>query len=135
MPNLTQLETACNSLITSVFNKLTSQQPNYLLNRGQYWQGVTTHTVVPSHTTSKWGDAIPDALTIHPHDQYEDWIATLPDMVSVATPCAFRVDVYDGQSGKGYELIAIFNFNGTRYERHLNVGPETYREQAWSAMT
>lgn len=132
MPNINQIQSSCNDLTTQVFNKITARQGNYYLNKLRYWGGIWTHSSLPAHTTSKWDNLIPDQLISQVTEQYESWIASIPDMVSVATPCAFRVVAYDGPTGKGYELQAAFKFNGNTWERHLNIGPETTREMAWT---
>lgn len=135
MPTLTQVQTESNTLITTVQNLMTARQSNFLANRLTYWQGLPTHSAIPSHTTSTWNRLAPDRLNTHPTDQFDDWIAVIPDMVVTPMACAFIVNVYEGPSGKGYELVALFHYNGAPWERHINVGPDLSRNIPWTNMS
>lgn len=134
MPTLLQVRNACDTVIETVQNRVTARQANYFINKARYWQGLSTHSVLPSHTTAKWDNLPPDRLLDNPHDQFENWIATIPDMDTVTIPCAFQIHVYDGPVGKGYEVIASCKYNDVLYERHMNIGPETWRTSPWAAV-
>src|SRR3989304_780581 len=54
-------------------------------------------------------------------------LTALPDHA----PFAFRVDVYAGPNGAGYMVIAQSRIAGQLWERTINAGPETWREQGW----
>lgn len=110
-----------------------ARQENYLTNRGNYWQGLLTHTVTPSHTTGNDADSIADRISIHPTDQFEDWITAFPEWSGVTLPAAVKVDVYSGPQGKGYCATIYVRFNGVLYSRAQNVGPESFRTYAWRA--
>lgn len=122
---------ACDAIISTGLTFLSSRQENYRGLKNQYWQGLTTHTTPPAHETSGLNPTVPDRFDTHPTDQFEDWIATVPEWQFTALPCSFQVNVYDGPSGKGWVVIAAFTWNGVRWERHINIGPELHNERAW----
>lgn len=108
----------------------TNRQETYLANKGKYWQGLITHTILPTHTTAADVDTAPNRLAVHPTDQEEDW-TTILNEINTTVPAALVCDVYDGPLGKGYVAAIFVIHNGTIYSRARNVGPETWRTYAW----
>lgn len=121
-------------MLSLIWAKLGTRQQNFFVNRSQYWQGLSTHTGTPSHTTSKWDNRVPDRLSLHPTDQFDDWIAAIPEFQAVEMPFKAKCDVYEGPDGKGFVLILTFLYNGIQYERSINVGPQMGREIPWSVV-
>ncbi len=133
MATLAQLRTRVDDWLAGFWPTFVARQGNYLGNRGRYWQGLLTHTVVPAHTNAANGDSIPDRINVHPSDQFEDWITAFPEWENVAIPAAVRCDTYDGATGKGYCATIFVRYNGTLYSRSQNVGPEFDRTHDWVA--
>lgn len=104
---------------------LAANQAAYLARVGHYWQGLETHTPSPTGGT----DSAP-SLRRKPSDQAESW-----EDEGHAIPSrsfSFVVNVYDGPDGHGYELVCRFRDGSGLWERVVNVGPERYRDQAWT---
>lgn len=133
MATLAQLRTRVNTFLSNHWPTFVARQENYFQNRGRYWQGLLTHTIVPNHTNAAEGDSIADRLRINPTDQFEDWIAAFPEWDGVSIPAALKCDVYDGPRGKGYCVTLYIYYNGTLYSRAQNVGPESERTYDWRA--
>lgn len=103
------------------------RQVVYFSPEGRYFQGLSTHLVKPADGA----ETAPDALAGKPTDQAESWNDagfSLP----ATMPMALVINVYEGPQGHGYELVPKFEFGGTNYRRVENVGPETWRVQAWT---
>lgn len=114
---------------------IVARQQNYFANRGQYWQGLKTHTVVPEYTNSADGDAIADNLNAKPNDVFSNWSTAFPDWVNAPLPCAVKCDVYlDPVDGWGWVATVYVRYNGTLYSRSRNVGPQAWRTQAWAVV-
>jgi hypothetical protein len=131
MATLLQLRTRVDAWLADKWPTVVARQDNYLANRGHYWQGLLTHTIVPTHTNSVDGDAVPDRLVVHPTDVFEDWKTAFPEWDGVNIPAALKIDVYDGPQGKGWCATIYIRYNGTLYSRSRNVGPESERTEAW----
>jgi hypothetical protein len=131
MPTLNQVKNACNLVFDRTLSLLSARQSNYFVNRARYWQGLKTHSVTPSHTTSTWGRLDPDRLNANPTDEFDSWTAAVPDLDSVQLPCALTVDTYDGPMGKGYILRAEFIYNNALYVRATNIGPLIEETTDW----
>lgn len=131
MATLIQVRTRVDTWLADKWPTITARQENYKSNRGNYWQGVRTHTVVPAHTNGADGDTIPDRLEQEPSDAFSDWKNVFPEWDGVAIPCALQCDVYESPQGKGYVATVFIRYNGVLYSRSRNVGPESHRTEAW----
>jgi hypothetical protein len=133
MPTLAQMRTAVDNWLTNKWPAVTSRQETYFANQGRYWQGLITHLVPPAHTNSTDGSKTGDRLDQGPSDQPNSrtWLDVFPEWLSELLPATAIMDVYDGPLGKGYVATVRATHNGTLYERSQNVGPETWRTQAW----
>ena len=134
MATIAQLRTRVDDFIANRLPLIVARQENFRTNRGRYWQGLLTHTVVPAHTNSADGDSIADGLVQTPTDSLDNWAAVFPEWTADSIPCALRVDIYDGPSGKGWVLFIFVRFNGQLYRRGLNVGPESSRSHGWTVI-
>lgn len=135
MPTLAQLRDRVDTFVSNHWSTVVARQENYRANKGQYWQGLLTHTNIPNHLSGGFADAIADRLNINPTDQFENWKNVFPEWDGVALPAALQVDVYDGPSGKGWTITVWVKFNGTIYTRTVNVGPENWRAKPWDVFT
>lgn len=131
MATLTQLRTRVDAWLADKWPTMVARQENYRTNRGMYWQGLITHTVVPSHTNAADGDSIADQLSVHPHDQFADWISVFPEWDGLPIPCALEVSVYEGPTGVGWWATLYVRYNGILYARSQNVGPQSNLTQPW----
>ncbi len=117
----TQIDTA----ITTWLPIVSTKQAAYFARTGRYWQGLESHLVTPTG-----GTPTAPTLTRHPTDQVESWADE--GYAIPAQSFSITVNVYNGPGGWGYELVFRFRDAGGVWSRVVNVGPETYREQAWS---
>ena len=106
---------------------LATKQAAYFTRTGgrTYWQGLETHVTIPTG-----GTASSPTLTRHPHDQLESWADE--EYVVPSQSFSYAVNVYRGPNGHGYELVTQFLDAGGRWQRTVNVGLETDREQDWT---
>lgn len=132
---LNQVRTTVDNWLADKWSIVQTRQSSSLINRGMYWQGLITHTVIPVFTTLTNGDSIPDRVIIKPSDELYTWNDIMPEWVGTLLPCAFVMNVYDGPQGKGYVGTVYVRYNGTLYSRSRNVGPETSRNVAWHVVT
>ena len=110
---------------------LLAWQTTYSASRGgRYFQGLQSHSVIPADGTA----TPPDRLTTRPTDQ-PDTLTSFWEGAGLPaqTPYAITVNVYDGPDGRGFEVVYSAVIAGQLYNRTQNVGPERYREQAWTA--
>jgi len=114
---------------------LVSRQDTFFTNRGKYFQGRWTHTVEVTQTDALTGDTISNNLTDHPTDQAQHWQDFIGNAFNaLPLPCRLRIDVYNGPLGWGWVATLQVRYNGNVYERSGNVGPETWRTEAWHAV-
>lgn len=128
---LAQLRDRIDAFATNKWPTLVARQQNYFVNRGQYWQGTLTHSVIPSHTSGTVGDSVGDRVSMHPDDIFEDWTTAFPEFATDALPCALLVTAYNGPQGQGWTLTVYVFYAGNLWTRQVNVGPETYRNESW----
>jgi len=124
---------AIDNFITNVlfgptpFN-IESKQAGYIATHGGYWQGLNTHSSIPSVTGP---GSIPDRLGLHPTDQAESWEAVSFSSIG-PLKCSITVDVYEAPTGHGYCITVITDVAGEIWQRVINKGPETGLEQSWT---
>lgn len=115
--------------VTLNVNKIKNFQSSYLLTHGKFYQALWTHTNAPAD-----GNPIGvDKLLSKPSYQNET-LQTLFDDAKLDKLMSnrFKIDWYDGPSGKGYTLTLETIINDLTYQRIMHLsGNETYREQAW----
>ena len=131
MATLSQMRDRVDSWLAARWPTVVARQQNYFVNRGRYWQGLITHSLLPEHTNSRDGDALADRLAVNPTDQFENWAVVFPEWSTELLPAAIQIDVYDGPAGKGWVATIWVKYNGTIYSRSQNVGPESHRTQSW----
>lgn len=108
-------------------NGLVARQNTYAANHGgRYWQGLITFSTVPNHTPGAAGDARADRLTVRPTDQAESWQDLFPEWDTENFAAAAKINVYDGPSGKGWNLTVFVRYNGVIYHRQKWWGPESH---------
>jgi hypothetical protein len=134
MPTLNQVRTKVDAWLADKWPTVVARQQNYFANRGQYWQGLRTHSAVPAFTNSQDGDAAADQLNAQPTDAFSNWSNVFPEWDGLPIPCALQIDVYDGLEGKGWVATVWVRYNGVLYTRSQNVGPESWRSQAWTVV-
>lgn len=133
MANLNQLRNRVNSWLTAKWPIIVAKQQQFYNRHGRYWQGLRTHNQTPQHTNSQDGDSVPDKLDDKPTDQVDKpaWRNIFPDWLSEQFPASLQIDVYSGPQGQGWVASIEIEFQGVRYRRSQNVGPENYRTQDW----
>ena len=135
MPTLTQIRDRVDTWLADKWPTIVARQQNYFGNVGHYWQGLRTHTVTPTHDAGPDdGDTIGDRLDDQPDDQgaFSAWSNVYPEWVTEAIPCTVWIDVYETPAGiKGWVGNIEIVYSGTTYRRSQNVGPESFRTEAW----
>lgn len=118
--------------LTPRWQTLVDRQETFLANRGQYFQGMWTHSGDVTQTDALSGDQVADQLTEHPTDQAQHWRDFIGNALdAVPFPARLRIDVYNGPQGQGWQATFEVLYNGNRYRRTQNSGPETWRTQGW----
>lgn len=134
MPTLGQIRTKVDNWLAARWPTIVARQQNYFSNTGNYWQGLRTHTVCPSHTNgADDGDTEADRLNDQPDDQGEfgAWANVFPEWVSELLPACVWIDVYDSPQGKGWVANIEVTYGGVKYARSQNVGPLSERTKGW----
>ena len=132
MPTLKQVRDKADNWLTLRWSMVRDRQIAYAANHdGKYWQGLRTHTFELEYTDSVDAGAPADNLADSPSDVAESWLDRYPELASVNIPAVFIMDVYDGPSGKGFVLTVGAKWNGNKYARSQNYGPETWRTVGW----
>jgi hypothetical protein len=113
------------TLITNLANQLATLQPAYLASKARYWQGASTHSIIPI-------EGVPTApnLLAKPTDQTESWL-TFGIVLPALTEAALSVEIYNGPSGHGYVIHADVISSGVRFRKSTNIGPESWRTHSW----
>jgi hypothetical protein len=115
------------------FHKLVTAQTNYHAARGKFAQGLPTHTTPPTDGV----DSPPDRLSHRPTDQAESW-DDLSQQYALAFPspniAALSIDPYHGPRGQGWVARLQVVITGQLWEKCINVGPETERNQPWKVI-
>lgn len=112
--------------VTLLRGALWNRQAEHLARTGRYWQGLATHGTMPADGS----EPVADRLAERAHGHTETW-ASLGGLDSIRM-ASVQVDTYDGPHGQGYVIIVRVRIGADRWSRHHNVGPETWRERAWS---
>ncbi len=128
------MRTGIDAFLDGRWSTIVARQENFRANRGQYWQGLTTHSTTPTYTNSTDGGALGDRLNTNPTDQFDTWLAVFPEWATDLCPARLRIDVYHGPSGKGWCISLEATHSGTLYRRSQHVGPESFRTLAWFAV-
>lgn len=102
-------------------------QKNYFLNKGRYWQGIRTHDVVPSEEQKANPKRTRQATDC------ETWTEAGISL-SNNLPISIEVDVYQNGDEQGYVCIFRTMHNGVLFERAINHGIESHREQSWHSV-
>lgn len=131
---LVQLRNRVDTFLTNKVggaNGLIARQNAYFAANGKYWQGLVTHSAIPTHDSATVGDTSANRLTFKPTDQSETWGDFLPEWNAETFAAAVVIDVYDGPGGKGWIVIVFVRYSGTIYQRCKSFGPDTSFDFAW----
>jgi hypothetical protein len=134
--SLATVRTKIDDWLTPRWATLVDRQDTFFTARGKYFQGKWTHSAEVQQTDALNGDTIPNALTGSPTDQPQHWrdfIGTAFDALPL--PARLRIDVYNGPLGQGWVATLQVRYDGKVYERSRNVGPETWRTEAWRLLS
>lgn len=128
---LGQLRNRIDLWLTNKVPVLVAKQTIYFSTHAKYWQGLITHSAIPSHVTAIAGDVAADRLTFTPSDVAESWADIVPEFNLEVFAAAARVDQYSGEQGKGWVLTVWVRFNSAIYVRAKGFGPETNHDHDW----
>jgi hypothetical protein len=107
-------------------------QTTYASTHGtRYFQGLRTPQTVPAD-----GALVAPDLTLKPSYQTEAWSDFL-GAVSLGSTITFSLEIHqyltpDGR--RGWVIILWVTVLGQTWMRRINVGPEIYRDLAWTAV-
>jgi len=121
-PELADIDTEVNDWLP----RAATYQTDYKTTNGKYYQLLWSHTEPITQPT------IPNNLGLAPNDQletgYNFWLlAQMP----VTPTYRLKIDTYNGLQGDGYVMTLQTVLTGTLWQRSLNFGPETYRNNNW----
>ncbi len=99
---------------------------------GKFYQVLWSHSQPPADGNL----TAPDSIDSFPTDQpgksaRAQWGAAI---LPASLEARMRVDVYDGPQGKGFVIVVQSQLNGATWQRSINYGPETYRDQGWTEL-
>jgi|GEM_PF-6710723 len=114
-------------IVFLMWPSIQSHQDTYFAVHGHYWQGLPTHSDVPTNGN----EYLPDVGSLTPTDQLDPWPILL---IGTTMPMALEINVYDGPNGSGYEVVSTVQIDGQMWRRVFQVGSEVWREYAWSAV-
>jgi hypothetical protein len=129
MPTLAVILASVDARFLGLMAAIEARQASYAAaHGGRAWQGLRTHAVNPSE-----GNGAPPTIGMaSPGDQPgEPWPAAVR---SGNKEMALQCDAYRGVGYDGYQIVVFVDVLGVTWSRVLNVGPETWREQAWAAV-
>lgn len=118
-----------------------SQQTTIMLARGMFWQGLSTHSVVPPHTTDKNNRRMPDDSLNAPTDQGRPWTTDMPEIVRSGDMLAtLVVNAWEGPRGFGFYIAIGFTFDDVKWRRRVayiweerdnSIDPNPAETEAW----
>ena len=127
MATLQEIRDAVDAKLAGLWSAIQNKQDAYFLANGRYWQGLRTHTIVPT----EGNETLPSVGTTVPADQPDPWPVAIRNQT---LPMALQIDVYDSPQGKGYQATVLVKVLGQLYRRVAQVGPETDRASGWQAV-
>src|SRR3989304_10446422 len=145
----TQLQDSCDALLNDIYQQVLTLQEGYksedetenlgtddarkpitrTYKRDKYFQLLETHSVIPADgitVAEDVGDKTPTDQT----ETYTDFGLVLPTKM----PMSISVSPYQSPIGCGFELRARVIDAEVEYQKVLNYGNETEREQNWTAI-
>lgn len=96
---------ACDMMVDDLLPIIDERQLAHYVYYGYFFQGLPTHLEAPN-TLSE-----PDNAYTHPTDQPSTWYEFLGDDMPDMMPCSLTIDVYDGDNGRGYDVIISYSDN------------------------
>lgn len=128
MATLAQIRSAIDADLAALWPQIVSRQATYFGNHACYWQGIITHSVIPTDGNA----TAADQLGLDPGYESDDWNAALA-VSSFTKPYALEIHQYNGPAGLGFVGICRVIVQGVLYVRSQDSGPEPYRTQGWAA--
>lgn len=112
-----ELDGVYNSFITNIYPDITAKQSAYYNNNGKYFQGVYTHSTVP--TVGMPSSA--DRLGSKPTDQFDNWLDF--GLLSLNTDYMITINTAAGPTGQGYTIkLTTKASDGNTYTYLVGVG-------------
>jgi len=126
MPTLQAIKDAVDARLVTIWGLVQTKEAAYAAaHGGRYWQGLRSHAVNPADGAL----VLPTIGTTCPVGQPGDpWPAAAR---TTAIEMAVQVDCYRSPDGDGYQATVTVDVLGTTYSRTQQVGPETWRTEAW----
>lgn len=120
------LERRANTMFDAAVSAIAAAQPGVLAAEGRYFQGLASHSSVPS----SGADVSQDRLAAKPADRARSW-----DAAGIAIPqgpVRVRCDEYLGPLGAGYIVTGEIEVAGLLWTRVESVGPEDRGSHEWA---
>ncbi len=120
MPIPAGLKAKIDGRLGLLLTHLEARQDAYFTTHGRYFQGISTHTVLPK---GELDEETPPDTTRKPTDHAED--RDDAGIILPATmPMALAVDTYDGPRGKGWSARVEVEHQGREFARRVGFGPD-----------
>lgn len=126
MATLQQIKDAIDARLITVFNNLTNRQNTFFGNRNKYFQGLRTHSSLPSEGNT----AVADQLDSRPNYQTQTWRNA--GIGSFNEAFALEVHQYNGPNGMGWCAIITVSVNGFIWTKVKDCGVEPHRNSGWT---
>lgn len=117
------LKTVVEAEAVAVIAAIESVQTTHIGSNSRYWQGSSTHTVIPAD-----GAAIAPDTSAKPTggESWADKSISLPG----GTKSSYEVQEYEGPNGVGYTINQKVTSGGDTYMRIIDRGSEN-RDEDW----
>lgn len=94
---------SCDLMMDNLLPIIEQKQLDHYIYHGSFFQGLPTHNDPPS------GNEQPDNAFSFPTDQPITWYEFLGADMPVEMPCRLTINVYDGENGRGYDVVIEYS--------------------------
>jgi len=110
-----------------------ARQITYLAGNGRYFQGLSTHSILPKNG----GDQFADRLGDKPSDQLANWRDFFNDidLGLPSTKCATEIITHNGPNGKGYTIRMSMQIGDGWGMKSIGQGEHSITSNGWEYVT
>lgn len=128
MPTLKEVTDAIDSRVDQLLPWISEQQNSYKAEYKKYAQLGWSHSIDPSDGVPLNADLLQELLPGKTHT----WVNFGYPITEPV--CNASIDEYVGPEGSGWILNLSFRFNGKKYMRSINNGPNKKFDSPWTEL-